>query len=361
MATALTSLPQNLEETYQRMFERIPTRLKSDAIRLLQFLVHSERPLKLVEAKEVITTQIENGSQGFDIKRRLICETYVLDYCPGLATVVHVTEKELHLAHFSVKEYLLELDQFNILTASISITRTLLTYLTDISGGSERIGQDFPMAGLAARVWAGFAAKAQASEDIVRATVRFIEDDVTFQRWIRLYQADKSWQDDPGPPRGSKLYYTCLVGLAAAARDLIAKRADINAQGGRYGNALCAASLDGHREIVTLLLEKGADVNAQSGSYGNALCVASLEGHQEIATLLLEKGADINSQGGIYGNALQAASSRGYREIVTLLLEKGADINAQCGMYGNALCAAAVEGHQEIVTLLLENGADINA
>ncbi|KAK4220860.1 heterokaryon incompatibility protein-domain-containing protein [Podospora fimiseda] len=34
------------------------------------------------------------------------------------------------------------------------------------------------------------------SEDIVPAIVSFLENEVTFQRWIRLYQADRDW-DDP--------------------------------------------------------------------------------------------------------------------------------------------------------------------
>ncbi|KAF1807850.1 Pfs, NACHT and ankyrin domain protein, partial [Eremomyces bilateralis CBS 781.70] len=292
MAKALASLPRNLEETYRRMIERIPIDLKNDAIRLLQFLVHSKQPLKLVEAKEVVATQIENGSQGFDINRRLFCETAVLDYCPGLATVVHATDKELHLAHFSVKEYLLGENQFKISTASISITKTCLTYLTDINGSNQKIKRDFPMARFAAEVWTGFAALAQASEDIVRGTVRFVEEEVTFQRWARLYQADKHWDNDPGPPRGSKLYYACFTGLVAPARDLIGKGADVNAQGGEYGNALQAASSRGHQEIIALLLDKGADVGAQGGLYGNALQAASSGGHQEIVALLLDKGAD---------------------------------------------------------------------
>ena len=185
---ALASLPRNLEDTYRRMIECIPTELKTDAIRLLQFLVHSERPLKMAEAKEVIATQIENGSRGFDIKRRLFCDTYVLDYCPSLVTVVHATDKELHLAHFSVKEYLLGKDQFNLTTASISITGTCLTYLTSIH---KEMKQDFPMARYAAEAWTVYAALAQASEDIARATVRFLEEETTFQRWASLYQPDR--------------------------------------------------------------------------------------------------------------------------------------------------------------------------
>ena len=239
---ALASLPRTLEDTYRRMIECIPMELKNDAMRLLQFLVHSTRPLKLAEAKEVIATQIENEPRGFDVKRRLFCDTDVLDYCPSLVTVVHAAGKELHLAHFSVKEYLLRDERFNITIASIPIARTCLTYLTDINSNHEEIKRDFPMARFAAEVWTYYATFAQASENMVQTTVRFLEEEVTFQRWARLYQSDRAWDDDPGPPRGSRLYYACFAGLVTPAQILISKGADVNAQGGRYGNALQAAS-----------------------------------------------------------------------------------------------------------------------
>ncbi|OWT42644.1 Pfs, NACHT and Ankyrin domain protein [Pochonia chlamydosporia 170] len=358
---ALASLPRDLKETYQLMMERIPTELKKDAERLLQFLVHLKRPLKLAEAKEVIATQIEDEPRGFDVKRRLFRETDVLNYCPSLVTVVHATDKELHLAHFSVKEYLLGEIQFNITTASTSITITCLTYLTDINGSHDEIKRDFPMARYAAEVWAGHAALAQTSKDAVQATVRFLQNEVTFQRWARLYQPDLPRAYDQGPPRGSRLYYACFLGLVASARDLIGKGAEVNAQGGgHYGNALCAASVGGHRETVQLLLDKGAEVNAQGGDHGNALCAASLGGHQEIVQLLLDKGAEVNAQGGL-GNALQAASLGGHRETIQLLLDKRAEVNAQGGRYGNALQAASLGGHRETVQLLLDKGAEVNA
>jgi hypothetical protein len=259
MEEALASLPLNLDETYRRMIDNIPQGLKVDAIRLLQFLVYSKRPLKLAEATEIIATQIEDGLQGFDIKRRLYRETDVLDYCPGLITIVHAADKELHLAHFSVSEYLGE-KQFKITTASISITKTCLTYLTDINGCSTEINSDFPMARYAAEAWTSHAMLAQASKDITRAIVRFLDEEATFQRWAHLCQPDRDWDDDPGPPQGSRLYYACFVGLIAPARDLISNGADVNAQG-RYGNALYVASLNGHQEIIKLLLDNGAGLS----------------------------------------------------------------------------------------------------
>jgi hypothetical protein len=352
MEKALEYLLRDLDKAYERMLDSIPTDLKNDAMRLLQFLVHSKRPLTLAEVKEVIATKIEDGSRGFYMKRRLFCETDILAYCPSLVTIVPENEKELHLGHFSVKEYLLKQDQFKVTAASISITMTCLTYLTDINDSEREMKRSFPMASYAAKFWTCHATLAQAYEEINRMTISFLEIETTFQRWAHLHQADRSWDDSPGAPRGSRLYYACFNGLIVPARHLIDNEADVNAQGGEYGNALQAASQRGYQEIVNLLLDNEADVNAQGGEYGNALQAASKEGHQEIVNLLLNKGADVNAQGGRYGNALQAASQEGHQDIVNLLLDKGADVNTQGGFYGNALQAASQESHQNIVNLL---------
>jgi ankyrin repeat protein len=50
-----------------------------------------------------------------------------------------------------------------------------------------------------------------------------------------------------------------------------------------------------------VLLDKGADVNAQGGHYGNALQEAASEGHDNIVQVLHDKGANMNVQQGEYG------------------------------------------------------------
>ena len=59
---------------------------------------------------------------------------------------------------------------------------------------------------------------------------------------------------------------------------------------------------------MKLLLDRGADVNVQGGRYGNALQAAAFGGHEETVELLVSKGADVNLQSGDYGNALQAVT-----------------------------------------------------
>ncbi|KAI2479940.1 Pfs NB-ARC and Ankyrin domain protein [Pyrenophora tritici-repentis] len=176
-----------------------------------------------------------------------------------------------------------------------------------------------------------------------------------------LLAADSSMINSKDKDDKTPLFIAAEQGNRGVIEVLLEINSDIDAQSGRHGNALQAASARGHKEMAALLLDKGADVNAKGGYYGNALQAALERGHEEMAALLLDKGADVNAQGGEYGNALQAALARGYKEMAMLLLDKGADVNAQGGEYGNALQAALAGGHKEMAALLLDKGANVNA
>ncbi|KAJ1337222.1 ankyrin repeat domain-containing protein 50 [Microdochium nivale] len=169
----------------------------------------------------------------------------------------------------------------------------------------------------------------------------------------------------PGELGTGPVYVSVLLRLPNLLRTSLAAGADINAQGGRYVNALHAALQTGNKDTVQLLLNAGADANMQIGFYSNALQAALQTDNKDIVQLLLNAGVDVNAQGGKYGNALQAASRKGRKgrkDNVQLLLDAGADVNAQGGFYGNALQAACViRGDQKVVQLLLDAGADVNA
>jgi ankyrin repeat domain-containing protein 50 len=50
------------------------------------------------------------------------------------------------------------------------------------------------------------------------------------------------------------------------------------------------AAENGHEKVIELLLGKSADINAQGGEYGNALQAASYGGHEKVVELLLGRG-----------------------------------------------------------------------
>jgi tetratricopeptide (TPR) repeat protein len=82
------------------------------------------------------------------------------------------------------------------------------------------------------------------------------------------------------------------------------------------------ASIQSVDDLMTQLhIRQVADINAQDGRYGNALQAQPFFGNEKKVQMLLDQGADVNAQGGIYGNALQAALSEGHEEIVQMLLK----------------------------------------
>ena len=226
------------------------------------------------------------------------------------------------LSHFSVKEYLLSKhveEDFSITekAAHVKISEISVAYLLQfdkLTPLTEAILQSSPLAQSAAEHWIDHATfKGMDPAPLKLILQLFTPESAAFTNWIHINNIDGKnlhpWDlSMDKAPVCLPLYYASLAGLQQVITHLLENGADVNAQGGQYGNALQAGSLKGHKEIVELLIEKGADVNAQGGRYGNALQAGSLRGHEATVKLLIEKEADVNAQGGRYGNALQTAS-----------------------------------------------------
>ncbi|KAH8598562.1 hypothetical protein B0O99DRAFT_567007, partial [Bisporella sp. PMI_857] len=366
---ALGSLPETLDETYDRILLGIPQASKQKAIRILQFLAFSERPLRVEEAVDAIIVEPE-GNPRFDPSNRMPDPMEISKYCSSL---VVVGDRQLQLAHFSVKEYLASnrlpkhyRQSFQETEAKALIVSVCVAYLLHLDQDLpvKEIKASFHFAHYCAQYWVHHAAAVTKDNDKVFQNLLiefFLDRKWSYTNCYRLYCPDQPWNNDPAKDIPAPIYYASLGGLKDVVRCLIERDNDINAQGGWYGNALQAASAEGHENIVQMLLDKGADVNAQGGYYGNALYAASDRGHENIVHMLLDKSTDANAQSGYCGNALQAASAKGRENIVQMLLNKGADVNAQGGHYGNALQAASAKRHKNIVQMLLDKGADVNA
>ncbi|KAK0712676.1 Pfs, NACHT and ankyrin domain protein [Lasiosphaeria miniovina] len=369
----------------------IPDEHREETIQLLQFLAYSERPLTIEEAVDAMAVDLENDHQ-FDAKDRLPCPMEITRFGSSLVSLFERESNiELELAHFSVKEYLTtkalpEPFQYEMSEgiARRRITKICLAHLSCLNNRQSvaEITTLFPQARYSAKYWMDHAKQAKTWNDVRKSIMDFFKNDTAYTTWGYLFNPDKDWDKHPIPNTIRPLYLASLKGLNTAVQMLLKKGADVNAQGGKYGNALHAASAGGYDKIAWILLEKGADVNAQGGGYGNALQATSIGGYDKVVQMLLEKGADVNAQGGGgydkivqilfekgadmnaqgggYGNALQAASTRGYDKVVQILLEKGANMNTQGGKYGNALQAASTRGYDKIVQILLEKGADVN-
>ncbi|PKY06986.1 purine and uridine phosphorylase [Aspergillus campestris IBT 28561] len=346
---SLRSLPKTLEETYGRILANIDEIYRDYAIRILQFLTYSERPLTIEEVVDALVVD-PDGDIPFDPEDRMPEPRDIMRICPSLITLVVRTEEDyleyddpkyvtvLQLAHFSVQQYLV----------------------------STRIAATFPVNMAEVDAKATITRRRPAHELTIQFPLSTVEIEEVkkeaYAVWGDLFDPKQWWTKGLFQlPLASPLYYISL------------SEVDVDAQGGRgnketveilLDNGADAASLEGHRDIVEILLDHGADANtasfkadanAQEGVYGTALQAASFEGHRDIVKILLDKygtalqmllnsGADANAQGGEYGTAFQAASFKGHRDIMEMLLDSGAEINAKGGEYGTTLQAASAKG-----------------
>ena len=247
----------------------------------------------------------------------------------------------IKLSHFSVKEYLVSTrveEYFSIdeKTSHSMISKFSITYLLQFDDDSapltEAMLDSMPLAGYAAEHWIDHATSGGMVSTVLQLILcLFTSESAPLKNWVRIYNIDEwgeeRYQNLSMAEVCSALYYSSLAGMEEVSDHLLRKGENANAEGGKLGNPLQAASSEGHEANVKLLLENGAKVNAEGGFYGNALQAASSSGNEAIVKLLLENGADVNAEGGFYGKALQAASERGIDTIVKLLLENGAEVN----------------------------------
>jgi ankyrin repeat protein len=84
--------------------------------------------------------------------------------------------------------------------------------------------------------------------------------------------------------------------------------------------------------VFEILLDVGADVNAQGGVYGNALICAVIYAENKVSALL-DAGADVNLDGNAtYPTAVHAAAKMGQLSILRLLVENGAHLEKSDGV-----------------------------
>ncbi|ERF68928.1 hypothetical protein EPUS_09418 [Endocarpon pusillum Z07020] len=425
---SIESLPSSVEAAYEKILEKVISRMRDTVKTILRIVVGARRPLTTGEmalALDVATSPHLKSAAEFSINKEHL-ERNIRDWC-GL--FIFINHSKIYLIHQTAREFLICENGairtrwkhcFNVADTEMQMSRIcvrflLLKYLkmkvsyelitgdqwglrTKILNKSNKnVIEDFLL--YSAEHWPDHLRRSEIGEnDSLMTEVHHLYDTISerFPLWFRLFWfTTELYQDPPDMNElqlaafnghdkvmrtilvdedvdinrtdrdgNTALMWALLKGhekMVQMVQMLLEKGAEVNAQGGKYGNALQAASNRGHEKVVQMLLDKGAEVNAQGGYYGNALYEASNGGHEKVVRILLDLGAKVNAQGGYYGNALQAAAWGGYEKVMQMLLDKGAKVNVQGGHYGNALQAASWGGHEKVVQMLLDLGAKVNA
>jgi ankyrin repeat protein len=408
----LKSLPEDLPNLYNRILLNINVDDVEAANNILRWVVWAKRPLSLQELKIAVAIRPEQTSMS-KISETMRCDLET-DLYSILGPLIDIRDGLVYLVHQSAKAYLKNMKPIacNAISAlsdesNLYISTCCLAYLSfdefhhePVDHGSfstnkglteiRRRCEEFPFLLYCGMHWhyhvRQLDEKLHATPLLLNMFLRLATSKQKFNLWHEIYNSSKNrffrymdpfeitinfglicflqaLLDNEGSVESrvnadeTPLLMAIEHGNDTIVRYLVDNGADVNAQGGRYGNPLQAAATE-DAGIVRYLVENGASVNARDGLYGSPLQAAATK-DIEIVRYLVGKGADVNTQGGYYGNPLQAAATKDV-EIVRYLVGKGADVNAQGGYYGNPLQAAATKDI-EIVRFLVENGADVNA
>ena len=390
ISSTLDELPETLDETYERILQGIPKKMRNDAHHIFQWIMVSSRPLRVEEVAEVFAINFDEEMSGipkFEPSwRDPNPETAVLSACSTLVAIIDNRSdgKVVQFSHFSVKEYLTSdritnaehISDFHIhpKPAHILLAKACLSVLSQLDYSMDQAEiQTFRMAEYAARHWAEHARFEDVSSYIGDGVdLLFDKDKPHFAIWVWVYDMDGYYSyrptTHPKEPDAVPLYYAALCGFRGLVeRLLIAHPQDLNAEGGSWGAPLNAALGEGHLDIVLFLLDRGADGENTGRRNQTGVYIASSRGYADVVRSLVDRGADLNTicqdrdriGRRCQWTPLHVASWNGIIQILTILLEHGADPNALDDSGQTALhLASSREGFTD-VELLLEYGADM--
>ena len=379
MQSVLRSLPPTLDETYERILLGLES-CHQEVLAALTWLTYSKTPLSAKQLAEACIIEPDNATPVVDEERILpeeilqLLSSLVVEKATERRQDKYDLMKEIRLAHFSVKEYLVsdrirksQACSFSIESglAKVFIAKSCIAYITYYSESPSKASNNddilrFPLMRHACKYWDCYCldCENQSREEIMDIATQRLTSDSWRTCWGKVRGshpcAPGFFDDFPAPP------LHCAVGLGL---DEVIERllenvsiSDIDAHYFPCGSALHTAVSFPRPRAVKLLLEAGADVNVDSGCIGTPLHLAS----KDISAQLIAYGADVNATNGANETALSVAMKSRNQDKMELLVDAGADVNAIGGYWGSPLNLAAARGEEEYVRMLCENGADPN-
>jgi hypothetical protein len=280
----LKDLPRDIPGVYENILRKIHTEDHENAANILKWVTWAMRPLTLEELAVAIairpgTTSMSAIEDDMQTNPRKVLTSF---FGPMLKVE---DDNTVHFVHRSAKDFLIEgtnfLPEFRLspMECNLQLAMSCLTYLsfeecedgpvvgqwvwkTGVNQSIERRQQKLPLLTYAAVHWPDHTRQTDQASNIQRklssAFQRLAQSSAKIDLAYQILCFSRGQQFVKTAP----LQIAASLGLVPFVEDLLESGADVNAQGGSYGNALRAAAEKGNEAMVRLLIENGADVNA---------------------------------------------------------------------------------------------------
>ncbi|SCO16926.1 related to ankyrin [Fusarium fujikuroi] len=401
--------PSGLDSLYDREWNRINAMGDSDknrALSLLRWTAFALRPLTVYEITEAVL--ITDDMDEFPSEEMPDCvdqdyvDSMILELCRSLIEVrrvsssestkspkpIHESEEdsvglqEVHLSHFSVKEYLLlktfpgtntllSNEKLRVTNEDFHNTTLANHCLRFISfrgaweilktNNDERPAKHFMF--YAVQIGLEHCQRVKNIDpELQRAIISLIDSRNENWHFVKEFTETKILVDDPDfqavtiSPFVIAIFSGCTDAVAYLIRE---GNLDINDRSGGNATPLFFACYTKNKEIVELLLDNGADINARSDGEV-PLHISVEEGSDAITEMLISRGADVSVVDNDGRTALNIASMSGNTKAARHLIDSGADISHETKDGFTPLSMASSRGHVELAKLLIKSGADVN-
>ncbi|CZR56742.1 related to ankyrin [Phialocephala subalpina] len=322
--------PKDLEGTYDQILYGVQQSHQSEALKVLQALIATEKPLTPKEIVDVLAVDLDADPPTFEPDARLIDPRSILSVCPSLITtktyrrhaydIYAKPTTVLLLSHASVADYLAQpkppgLSQFQIskqsarrMLGQICLAYLMASDFRDLNKKSVVLNSKaHPFLQHAVQFWPNYLQRAtddpddrldEATRSLTQAffATSKMPNGGNFAFWVGMLipNAPIHYIANTHP-----LYYAASFGLLEVVQLLLdtEKGIDINALGGRaHSSALHVATFRDHIDVVKLLLEHGADPNLPNEEEEPPLYWAIANGNHAMVDLLLANGAEPKNQ-----------------------------------------------------------------
>lgn len=149
-------------------------------------------------------------------------------------------------------------------------------------------------------------------------------------------------------------------GDAAAVRQLLARKVDVNGRQPDGATALHWAAERDRVDLADALLKAGAHVNSANDYGVTPIMLAAANGSDGMIERLVAAGADPNAVLPTGETVLMTAARTGKLPAARALVARGANVNAREHVKGQtALMWSIWQGHDDVTRALIEAGADL--
>jgi len=360
----LESLPKDLPATYERILTKLDQRSAARVRQVLASLAFSRRPLRVTEILDMLAVSTQ-GPPYIRKDGRVFLST-LLAACGSLVVMSSGGQRELRLAHASVKDYLLSEDirrgpakEFAFSNEDGRENRPghrtgCLLHHDDVGAFGPPTLEQHPFTLYAALNWHFHAQDANDAEE------RGLLDDLIFELFHVNEGAYINWHricggSGPDHPVEGFAWGKHLVDSKPASLKECLRRQAINQP------LLHATEWDMWR-IVERLLDAGHDPNVfSSGNYAPMHGGVHRRAFRSME-LLLRRGAHIDIGDWLMASPLvQCVFWKQDALAIEWLLARGADASRGTPVAGSVLECAAVKGRADLVELVLDkSNADPN-